>query len=145
MGYEDALEKAGCKILDFKEFGSYQGTWLAFVEYNGEKGIVEGSYGSCSGCDAFQAEFDYGDEPTEKDGKYYKTYWADKDSEITKEEYEELLKVADKKLADFGMSYLSGGLYGKEHYKNKLANLKEDDWFDEEQKEECQWAVNQDW
>lgn len=145
MGYEKALEKAGCKILDFKEFGSYQGTWLAFVEYNGEKGIVEGSYGSCSGCDSFQAEFDYTDEPTEKDGKYYKTYWADEDDEITKEEYEELLKTAETKLADFGRSYLSGGLYGKEHYQNRLSNLKEDDWFDEEQKEECQWAVNQGW
>lgn len=145
MGYSEALEKAGCKILDFNEFGSYQGTWLAFVEYNGEKGIVEGSYGSCSGCDSFQAEFDYTDEPSEKVGKYYKAYWADEDDEITKEEYDELKKAADTKLADFGRSYLSGGLYGKEHYQNKLANLKEDDWFDEEQKEVCQWAVNKEW
>lgn len=146
MGYSEALEKAGCKILDFKEFGSYQGTWLAFVEYNGEKGIVEGSYGSCSGCDAFQAKFDYGDEPTEENGKYYKSYrtW-DEDEECTKEEFEELKKVSETKLADFGRSYLSGGLYGKEHYQNKLSNLKEDDWFDEEQKEECQWAINQNW
>jgi len=146
MGYSEALEKAGCKILAFEEFGSYQGTWLAFVEYNGQKGIVEGSYGSCSGCDAFQAEFDYGDEPTEENGKYYKSYrtW-DEDEECTKEEFEELKNVADKKLADFGASYLSGGLYDKAHYEQRLAGLDSDDWFDEETKEYCQWAINQDW
>lgn len=145
MGYSEALEKAGCKVIDFNEFGSYQGTWLAFVEYNGEKGIVQGSYGSCSGCDAFQAEFDWSDEPTEKDGKYYKTYWADEESEISKEEFEVLKSAADTKLSDFGRSYLSGGLYSKEHYINKLSNLKEDDWFDEETKEECQWAISRNW
>lgn len=146
MGYSEALEKAGCEILDFKEFGSYQGTWLAFVKYNGERGIVEGSYGSCSGCDSFQAEFDtYGDEPTEIKGKYYKTYWADPDAEITKDEFDELGRIADKKLADFGLSYLSGGLYGKEYYENKLVGLDEDDWFDGETKEYCNWAISMNW
>lgn len=144
MGYSEALEKAGCKVLNFNEFGSYQGTWLAFVEYNGEKGIVEGSYGSCSGCDSFQAEFDYYDEPVEKDGKYFKSHWND-DEEITKDEYDKLNKQAEQKLADFGKSYLSGGLYDRTHYQNKLSNLKPDDWFDDEQKEECEWAINQNW
>ncbi len=146
MGYSEALEKAGCKILAFEEFGSYQGTWLAFVEHNGQKGIVEGSYGSCSGCDAFQAEFDYGDEPTEKNGKYYKSYrtW-DEDEECTKEEFEELKRAAEKKLADFGASYLSGGLYDKAHYEQRLSGLDSDDWFDEETKEYCLWAIKQDW
>jgi len=145
MGYSKALEKAGCEIIDFQEFGSYQGTWLAFVKYNGETGIVQGSYGSCSGCDSFQAEFDYEDTPTEKNGKYYKTYWVDESDEITKEEYEELLKSAEKKLADFGLSYLSGGLYNKEYYENKIKNLKEDDWFDGEEKEICEWAISRNW
>ena len=53
MSYQLALEKAGCNIIDYRHFGSYQGTWIAFVEYNGSKGIVEGAYGSCSVCDAF--------------------------------------------------------------------------------------------
>lgn len=145
MGYSEALEKAGCKILAFEEFGSYQGTWLAFVEYNGQKGIVEGSYGSCSGCDAFQAEFGWGDDVHEENGKYYKSWYADEDNEITKEEYDELKKAADKKLADFGASYLSGGLYDKAHYEQRLSGLDSDDWFDEETKEYCQWAIKQNW
>lgn len=148
MGYSEALEKAGCKILDFQEFGSYQGTWLAFVEYNGEKGIVEGSYGSCSGCDSFQAEFGYSDEPTERDGKYYRKYWGDEDDEITKDEYDKLVKESEEKLAEFGRSYLSGGIYDKLHYQQRLdaINAKnEDDWFDQEEKEYCEWAVNKNW
>ena len=62
MGYGEALEAAGCKVLQFEEFGSYQGEWLALVTHNGETGVVHGYYGSCSGCDAFEAEFGWGDE-----------------------------------------------------------------------------------
>jgi len=142
MGYSEALEKAGCKIIDFEEFGSYQGTWLALVEYERETGIVEGSYGSCSGCDAFQAEFDYSDEPSKKDGKYYKVQWGDEDDEITEEEYNQLLKLRDQKLSDFGKYYLQNGLYSKDFYENKLKNLREDDWFDQETKEQCEWVIN---
>lgn len=57
MSYYKALEAAGAKVLEYKSFGSYQGTWVARVEYNGEVGWVQGAYGSCSGCDSFQAEF----------------------------------------------------------------------------------------
>ena len=62
MGYSTALRAAGCDILEYEEFGDYQGSWYALVELNGEVGLVEGSYGSCSGCDAFQGEFGYDDE-----------------------------------------------------------------------------------
>ena len=143
MGYSQALEAAGCKILAFEEFGCYQGTWLAFVEYNGQKGIVEGSYGSCSGCDAFQSEFGWKGVVHEKNGKYYKSRYSDE--EITQEEYDELKKTADKKLADFGLSYLAGGLYDKAHYEQMLKGLNSDDWFSGETKEYCQWAINKDW
>lgn len=56
--YSGALEAAGAKVLAYSEFGSYQGDWFALVEYQGQTGWVLGSYGSCSGCDAFQAEFE---------------------------------------------------------------------------------------
>ena len=57
-GYESALWATGVKVLAFAEFGSYQGNWWAHVEFpNGERYFIEGSYGSCSGCDSFQAEF----------------------------------------------------------------------------------------
>lgn len=59
MGYEEALIVAGAEVHCFEEFGSYQGDWWAKVTYEGNVGWVNGSYGSCSGCDAFQSEFDY--------------------------------------------------------------------------------------
>lgn len=79
MSYSEALVAAGCEVLDFKTTGSYQGEWYALVSYEGEIGLVEGSYGSCSYCDAFEAEFNYGDTETE--------------------DYQE-------RLADFGKTYL---------------------------------------
>ena len=144
------LEKAGANVLDFEEFGSYQGEWLAFVEYKGEKGIVQGSYGSCSGCDAFEAEFMYEDKPEKGNGKFYKNgkTW-DEDSECTEEEYNEALKVYEQRLIDFGKSYLESDgkpcLYGKEHYENRLSKLDLEDWFDNEEKEYIDWAINMPW
>lgn len=55
--YVRALEAAGAEILAFEEFGSDQGDWWAKVVYRGQTGWINGSYGSCSGCDAFQSEF----------------------------------------------------------------------------------------
>ena len=63
MGYKDALKAAGARVLLFEQFGSYQGDCYAKVEYNGKSGWINGSYGSCSGCDAFEADFGW-DEPT---------------------------------------------------------------------------------
>ena len=62
-GYELALYCAGADVLAFEEFGSYQGDWWAHVKLpNGETYFVQGSYGSCSNCDAFDGEFGYPDE-----------------------------------------------------------------------------------
>jgi len=80
VGYQQALEAAGAKVLNFWEFGSYQGDWVAQVECDGSVKWVKGGYGSCSECDAFQSEFGYLDE--EKPGY-------------------------QKRLAEFGKSYLS--------------------------------------
>lgn len=49
------------ELLYFREFGSYQGDWL-MVTYNhaaSEYVLWEGGYGSCSGCDAWEATFGY--------------------------------------------------------------------------------------
>lgn len=59
MGYKTALEAAGASVREFKKFGSYQGDWFAILN-NGN--VVSGSYGSCSGCDAFEAEFGWSEE-----------------------------------------------------------------------------------
>lgn len=150
MSYETCLEKAGAEILDFKEFGSYQGEWLAFVYYKGEKGIVQGSYGSCSGCDAFEAEFDYCEEPEISGDKFYKNgrTW-DEDNECSEEEYYEAIAIYEKRLSDFGKSYLESDgkpdLYSKEHYEQRLLKLDSDDWFSEEEREYIQWAIDRAW
>lgn len=112
-GYTSALEAAGCEILEFKEFGSYQGEWLACVNYNGEIGVVEGWYGSCSGCDAFQSEFDW-------------------DSEETPD-YEE-------RLASFGESYLPTLPF--EHYITQYTQRIKDNEWDNEVKEMLETITN---
>ena len=59
MSYESALIAAGAEVLEFAKFGDYSGEWFAKVRYNGETGWIQDWYGSCSYCDAFQAEFDW--------------------------------------------------------------------------------------
>lgn len=60
--YRAALEAAGAAVLVYETFGSYQGDWLALCFYKGDFRWVHGSYGSCSGCDAFEAEFGWGED-----------------------------------------------------------------------------------
>ncbi|MED4787541.1 hypothetical protein P9429_11665 [Bacillus atrophaeus] len=82
MGYREALESAGAEVLLYEEFGSYQGDWLAKVRYEGQIGWVHDYFGSCSGCDAFEAEFGWED-PSEEDladfGKRYLSYMYTQD------------------------------------------------------------------
>jgi len=59
MSYQDSLVAAGARVLAFEHFGDWQGSWVALVEYQGQRGWVQGFFGSCDYCDAFQAEFDW--------------------------------------------------------------------------------------
>jgi len=97
--YQEALEAAGAKVLEYEYFGDYQGTWIALVDYNGQRGFVEGSFGSCSGCDAFQAEFDYDD--------------------YEKEDYQQ-------RLSDFGKGYLDPLLTFDQMIKSASTNIEWD-------------------
>jgi hypothetical protein len=102
MGYSEAIESNGLKIKEMKEFGSYQGTWIAILE---DGRFIEGSYGSCSGCDAFQAEFNYDEEIVKQEnGKYYpnNNTWED---EITEGEAIAKNKEYSEKLKSFGKRY----------------------------------------
>jgi hypothetical protein len=81
MSYQSALTAAGANVIAFENFGDWQGSWVALVEYRGERGWVQGSFGSCDHCDAFEAEFGW-DAAEEAD---YQT-----------------------RLASFGESYLGG-------------------------------------
>lgn len=142
MSYQLALTAAGANVLAFKTFGDYQGTWLAFVEFKGQKGIVLGSFGSCEMCDAFQSEFGWY-KPYYKENEKYFIYDKDLDlEECTKEEYEKCEKDYLEKLTIFGISYLIT-LYDINFFQRILENLNEEDDFDSEKKEYCTWAIEQ--
>ena len=80
MSYRDSLEAAGARVIAFEHFGDWQGSWVALVEYQGQRGWVQGSFGSCDYCDAFQSEFSW-------------------DSDFTCEDVQD-------RLAQFGRGYL---------------------------------------
>jgi len=66
----------GLRVLFFQEFGSYQGEWLMLARNNADYFVFKDSYGSCSGCDSYQAAFDsYGEDGT--DWEKVRTFAAD--------------------------------------------------------------------
>jgi len=101
MDYIDALKFGGATVHDYESFGSYQGEWLAKVTYEGKTGWVKGSYGSCSGCDALQAEFGY-ESHTCGDEEYYNPLFGD---EGFREGCPQCQKLK-KKMISFGQGYL---------------------------------------
>lgn len=113
MSYSDAMEAAGAEVLVYKEFGSYQGEWYAKVRFDGNIMWVNGSYGSCTGCDSFQAEFGYSEDGTCSEHRYeYPTPEACPNCDEAKFQYKE-------RLASFGLSYLqSGDMTDSEAIKN---------------------------
>lgn len=115
-GYTKAMEAAGAVILASEAFGSYQGDWWAKVTYEGRTYWVHGSYGSCSGCDAYQSEFDYNG-PQCDEHKYEEGSPEQLACEACK-----LAAVAyQEKLADFGRSYLVGGEMTQEEAEKSAA------------------------
>lgn len=141
MGYSEALTAAGARVLEYNEFGSYQGTWGAIVDYQGKIGLVTGSYGSCSVCDAFQSEFFYNGPCTQRrDGKWENTFG----SVVSKEEASVCNTKYEEKLAEFGASYLHT-ILEREDVQRMIDqyNSKPDqeDWFDQEEREIYDWAI----
>lgn len=127
MSYDRAMEAAGAKVLEFKQFGSYQGDWWAFVEFNGQRGWVHAAYGSCSGCDAFEAEMGW---DSHEHGFTYVSVtdieeWGDTCS--TCQSYKE-------KMRRFGADYLEGIMTQNEAEKMADQSANEE-WADEESKE----------
>lgn len=97
MSYAKAMQAAGAEVIEFECFGSYQGEWWAKVRYEGRIGWVQGSYGSCSGCDAFEGEFGFAYMDCEEHR------WDHKDDCTA---CQEAKRQYDKRLADFGRLYL---------------------------------------
>lgn len=108
-GYIKCMELAGAKILAAKKFGSYQGDWWAKVEYKGKTFWVHGYFGSCSGCDAFQAEFGY-DETSCEEHRYLHNQEITDTCEACKVIKQDLHK---RKVA-FGEKYLTDDVHSQE-------------------------------
>jgi hypothetical protein len=123
MSYEGAMEAAGAEVLAFKEFGSYQGSWWAKILFEGKTYWVNGSYGSCSGCDAFQSEFGYGDDEHCAEHKYQYS-----NDPISCEACAEAKKAYQARLAEFGKSYIFGNEYSQGEAEAVIAA---DTWDDE--------------
>jgi hypothetical protein len=102
--YKTALECAGANVHCFESFGSYQGDWWAKVTYKEKTFWVHGYYGSCSGCDAFEAEFDYDAHVCGHDQYYYPI------SDGFRDGCEECQKVKHRLIA-FGKGYLEDDIY----------------------------------
>lgn len=59
-GYATAFRAVPGVTLEWlAEFGSYQGRMVAKIVKDGQTRYIVDYYGSCTGCDAFQAEFEY--------------------------------------------------------------------------------------
>ena len=50
-GIVDCFTAAGTKVLFLAQDDDYQGSWSAFVTDGHRVGLVDGSFGSCDGCD----------------------------------------------------------------------------------------------
>jgi hypothetical protein len=58
--YKFIAEKNDCVEFIYEQMGSYQGDAVAcFVRKDGQVGILDHAYGSCSGCDDYEASNDY--------------------------------------------------------------------------------------
>jgi hypothetical protein len=60
------------EVLYYNKFGSYQGEWILFTyTQDHHYKLYRGSYGSCSGCDHFEAVFDYVQDKTKQKAKEF--------------------------------------------------------------------------
>lgn len=103
MSYQEAMQAAGAEVHEFQEFGSYQGDWWAKVTYKGQTGWVTGSYGSCSGCDAFEGEFGFSNHDCNGDDYYSPFYGDDKFRDGC-----ETCQSLKERFIKFGQEYLEG-------------------------------------
>lgn len=136
MSYTQALEAAGAKVLAEGSFGSYQGDWIALVEYKGERGFVSGSYGSCSGCDAFEAEFGYSDD------------WCGEHSYNRVDDCEACADVRENyriRLEDFGRKYMddADGNAMLDDYDRMLSSASANLSWDSEAEQMVAWVEGQ--
>jgi hypothetical protein len=120
MGYQETLEAAGATVHCFEQFGSYQGDWFAKVTVNGKTGWIHGYFGSCSVCDAFESEFDYGSRDRCGEHEY------EREDAATCEACKSAAESYQTRLAAFGAKYLEDIMTQEEAEKEAGRNLEWD-------------------
>lgn len=125
MSYDVAMKAAGAKVIEYKQFGSYQGDWWALVEFKGHRGWVHASYGSCSGCDAFEAEMGW-DSHSHSDNDYVSVT----DISSWRNDCETCLGYR-KKMVAFGADYLNSMMTQAEAESYLEKTIEEWDWQDQ--------------
>jgi hypothetical protein len=73
-GYPIIAWANGEKNVLYHQFGSYQGEWLMLTKGDGEYKVYKDSYGSCSGCDAYEAESPKSLSEAKKFAEAYKSF-----------------------------------------------------------------------
>ncbi len=75
-GYPVVAEVRGQHVLLYEQYGSYQGEWLMFAHdpKKQEYYIYKGWYGSCSGCDDYEASMNYSNVTRESAMEFAKNY-----------------------------------------------------------------------
>lgn len=63
-GYPVIAWANGQKLINYQQFGSYQGEWLMLAKGETDYFVYKDYYGSCSGCDSYEATFGYENKPT---------------------------------------------------------------------------------
>lgn len=73
--YEDAIAKVpGVEVLDIQYFGYYQGSFICKIKVNEEIKYIYADYGSCCGCDSYEAEFAFSDPSDEQLASFGESY-----------------------------------------------------------------------
>jgi hypothetical protein len=131
MSYTQALEAAGATVHAAEYFGSYQGDAMADVTYEGRRGILAFGFGSCSGCDDFEATFGYDDGETCDEHRWE----ADADCGRC------VIAAFDfaNKLADYGRDMLNGVMYGDVELARYREQLVEQTRWDGDAQAQLRW------
>jgi len=69
--YTIVAQAKGQEVVKYETFGSYQGEWLMISKDKENYYIYRDSYGSCSGCDSYEAEFGWNEDITEEHAKLF--------------------------------------------------------------------------
>lgn len=133
MGYREAIESTGAKVLAYEKFGTYDGEWLAQIEVDGEIKYIRDYFGECSSTDAFEADF--GSESHEcGDDIYYDPFYNNDGFRENCEKCQNL----KKRFIKFGQDYVENAMSFDECMKIVSKNF---DW-DMEAKEMVDWLNN---